>query len=494
MAISKPLKPDTSPTLPSTDETIDLFLCHNGADKAWVEALSEQIESETFDGTPQGRKLRVWFDKWDIDKGNNVIVEINKGLAKSRFVGVVISSEMLQASWPTFEWTHIVADDPTNRKGRLLPLFVRDFSEELQVRADFPAPFKALNWFDFRKKTECKRTFLQLIAKLRDQRPPRGRQRTPLASAAPLVTSVDRAPDVPDACNEIVLGNLLPVVFYPQTIWSASTTARRPPDVWAKVKDAAPFELKEERLYTFADLSAPTEPLREVISSSTVRTARIADWKTDPVRWKWVISLLNRCIRRRVFRLAVTRDERGRYYFRPNQDGTDRVWQNGSDPKRTVAARKENAEKTQSFWVHHAAWLSFLTLGEGLFLHVEPCYVFTSDGKIPLSGKAVTPLSVKWGGKERNAAILRHIVFGGRTLSSDKVQIHLQTGGQDVIVSSVPAHANANFGIADDHVQFRSLLEQVDDELELVANELGEEVLSSLSHEGRDDDDEAPEG
>lgn len=493
MAKAKNALPKLSASTPTPVETVDIFLCHNGADKAWVEALAEQVESETFDGLPTGRKLRVWFDQWDIDKGQNFVLEINKGLAQSRFVGVVISPEMLQAPWPAFEWTHIVADDPTNRKGRLLPLFVRDYSEKLQARADFPAPFKALNWFDFRKKGEFKKVFRQLIAKLRDQRPPRGRQRTPLASAAPLVTSVDRESDAPDTCNEIILGNLLPVVSYPQTIWSAATSCRLPTEVWAKVKDAAPFELKEERLYTFADLSAATEPLRAVINPQTVRTARIGEWKADPVRWKWVVSLLNRCIRHRVHRLAITRDERGRFFFRPNQDGTDRVWQNGRDAKRTVAAKKENPDKSQSFWVHHAAWLSFLTLGDRLYLQVEPCYVFTSDGNISLKGKVVTPLSVKWGGKERNAAILRHIVFWGRTLSSDKVQIHLSTGGQDVVVSSIPAHAQARFGIADDSIQFKALLEQVDDELELVANELSDEVLSSLGQEGSEDD-ESPNG
>jgi hypothetical protein len=42
---------------------------------------------------------------------------------------------------------------------------------------------------------------------------------------------------------------------------------------------------------------------------------------------------------------------------------------------------------------------------------IDPCNVFTSDGKQLLTGKSVGPLSMKWGGKERNAAILRHIVF-----------------------------------------------------------------------------------
>src|SRR3954454_11012062 len=105
-------------------ELIDLFLCHNGADKDWVRDLAEQIESETFDGQPDGRPLRVFFDEWDIDVGQNLILKINEGLKVSRYVAVAISPEFLDAPWPTLEWTHVVADDPTNRKGRLIPLFL----------------------------------------------------------------------------------------------------------------------------------------------------------------------------------------------------------------------------------------------------------------------------------------------------------------------------------------------------------------------------------
>ena len=109
-------------------EIVDVFLCHNGADKEWVRTLGEQIESETFDGTSSGRPMRVFFDEWDIDIGQNVPLRLNMALTASRYVAVIISPEMLAAPWPTFEWTHLVADDPTNRKGRIIPIFLRDYS------------------------------------------------------------------------------------------------------------------------------------------------------------------------------------------------------------------------------------------------------------------------------------------------------------------------------------------------------------------------------
>jgi hypothetical protein len=120
--------------------------------------------------------------------------------------------------------------------------------------------------------------------------------------------------------------------------------------------------------------------------------------------------------------------------------------------------------------VHHGAHLAFQPLGDRLFLCIEPCYVFTSDGKDLLTGKSVGPLSMKWGGKERNAAILRHIVFWSRTLSMGQTKIELQTGANTIVISGIPALARTNFGIDFDHIGFMSLLSQVEDELSLAAD------------------------
>ena len=212
----------------SRSELVDLFLCHNRADKDWVRTLAEHIESETFDGTPHGRPLRVFFDEWDIDVGQNVLVKINHGLSVSRYVAVIISPEFLEAAWPTLEWTHVVADDPINRKGRLIPLFYRDYSEALQKRAELPAPLKTFNWLDFRKPGNFKRNYQRLIRKVRDQLPSRGKRRRPLASLAPSATPLPSLEQdtsaAPDLVPDVVLGNLLPVESYPSTVWSARPT------------------------------------------------------------------------------------------------------------------------------------------------------------------------------------------------------------------------------------------------------------------------------
>lgn len=53
----------------------DIFLCHNGANKPWVESLAEQLETVRY----KDRYLGVVFDKWDFQKGKNIVLELEAG-------------------------------------------------------------------------------------------------------------------------------------------------------------------------------------------------------------------------------------------------------------------------------------------------------------------------------------------------------------------------------------------------------------------------------
>ncbi|HEX3150418.1 MAG TPA: TIR domain-containing protein [Gemmataceae bacterium] len=160
---------------------MDLFLCHNAADKEWVERLAEQIESETIDGNGGSRGMRVFFDKWDIDIGQNVVQRINLGLQQARLVAVIISPELLHGAWSTLEWSHIVSDDPVNNQNRLIPIFHRERSLDGVSTCELPAPFRSLNWIDFRSDADFDHSFRRLIRRIRGQPPERGTTRQPLA-------------------------------------------------------------------------------------------------------------------------------------------------------------------------------------------------------------------------------------------------------------------------------------------------------------------------
>jgi hypothetical protein len=467
-------------------EIVDVFLCHNGADKDWVRQLGEQLESETFDGSATGRLLRVFYDEWDIDVGQNLLVRLNQGLSVCRYLAAIISPEMLTAPWPTLEWTHIVADDPINRKGRIIPIFYRDYSAATGAFAELPAPFKALNWLDFRRPQEFRKSYSKLVRKIRNQPPSRGQRRRPLASSGgpvQLHNPLEEMAAAPDKVIEFILSNLLPVEDSPTTIWSAPTSAREPKDVWSVVPSASPFILEDKKLFTFADLSNETEPLRASIDETHIVSDPVGRWKDDPIKWRWAIQLLNKCLKGHFVGLPIRRDSKGRYFFLP-KEGAARIWKNGSDPERTVADKKTTSVGT-IFWVHHSAKLAFQALGDSMFICVEPNYVFTSNGKDSLEGKSVGPLSIKWGGKERNAAILRHVMFWARTLTKQTAKIEIATGSTPITVSAIPAFSRTQFGVEFDQIGIGSLIQQAEDELALAA-----EAAASLLDASNDSDED----
>ncbi len=451
----------------------DLYLCYNGADRSWVTNLAEQLESETIDGLPNSRPLRVFLDQWDIDSGESLIQKMNEGMKNSRYVATVLSPEFMKAPWPAFEWTHVVSVDPMNTQRRLIPLLLRDVSLDGKERIDLCAPFRGLKYLDFRRKEDFSRMFLALVRRIRGQPQERGALRPPLAGVAPVVASEEAEESWrPDKVEEVLLSNLLPVESLPAVIWSAETEARKKSDVLALVEHPPGFILKEERLYTFENLKSTKAALRKAVNVQTIgEPVASKEWLLRDDRRSWLMDLLNRCLTQHLSRLAVKKELRGRYFFRP-KDGANRVWANPGDMGREVAARKPNQGGTGFFWVHHAARMQFRRVGERVFLQIEPTYLFTSDGEMPLGGQSTGRLSMMWGGRQKNVDILRNFIFWAKAIAHRQPSIHIETNDLPIIVSTVPATAKMNVGIEDETVQIGSLLKQLDHELDDAANDV----------------------
>jgi hypothetical protein len=101
------------------------------------------LEAETISGTSDGRRIRVFFDEWDIEKSENIVVRLGEGLASGAFVAVIMSPEFFASDWTRFEWTDVVARDPANRGGRLLALRLRDLALDGTRRLALPAPSRS---------------------------------------------------------------------------------------------------------------------------------------------------------------------------------------------------------------------------------------------------------------------------------------------------------------------------------------------------------------
>ena len=123
----------------------DVFLCHTGIDKPWVERLAERLEAEAI----QGREVSVFLDKWDIDFGENILQRIEEGLQESRYLAVVLSPALTKADWPRLEWQSQVYDDPAGKKARILPIVLHKYDPDTEERLKVPLPLKILKCFDF---------------------------------------------------------------------------------------------------------------------------------------------------------------------------------------------------------------------------------------------------------------------------------------------------------------------------------------------------------
>lgn len=464
----------------------DLFLCHNSVDKDWVEDLGAEIEAEEWNG----RQLSVFLDKWDIEPGENILLKLNDALDSSRFVAVVMTPEMMGSEWCLAEVTATLANDPTNRTGRLLPLLVRDQHLATGQRLAIPPILRAFNHLDFRTKPKHKESFARLLARLRGEPAPRGRGRARSRSQTPaldLAPAIPARSDEPDQIQEAIISNLLEVRHIPTTIWSAPTSLRAHADL-PKGEHFEPFVLKEGRLLSFRDLGSEAGSLFEYIGSGVQRHG-VRDWRDDDARWRWVIELLNRHLRDHLRRAGVRFDGRsGRFFFMP-RDGGSAVLRWGTGTRRVVA--KAPDPERGGNWVHQAARLRFETLGPKLYLSIEPTYVFTTDGRTPVDKDKAGPLTMKWGGKERNGAILRHVLMWSDALAQGKKTSTIPCGRQSVLISRLPAVVRAPVGIVGDSVRFGALLQFTEQELNLTPP--GDAVFGYEDPEREIDDEDEEE-
>ena len=76
----------------------DVFLSHTGIDKAWVRTLGERLEQEGIEDRSDSRRIKVFFDEWDIDYGENIVNRLNEGLRQSRYLVAILSPEFLESS------------------------------------------------------------------------------------------------------------------------------------------------------------------------------------------------------------------------------------------------------------------------------------------------------------------------------------------------------------------------------------------------------------
>jgi hypothetical protein len=492
----------------------DIYLCHNGADKPWVEMLAERIEAQPY----CDRYLGVVLDKWDFPKGGNIVLDIERFIDAARFVGIVVSRAMLSAEWPTLERTIAVWSDPSGARGRVITL--------LRGNVTLPATLRMRNWIDFRDDSKFEQSFAELIRLLRGEATPRSKgsflpivaQSAPPYEPAPmLITSSVGA----DRINERLVSNLYRVTALPEKVYYAPTKMRKKEDVAKYCEHAPPFILREGKLYTFTDLST-SDVFRSALARADSRVAfdQFADWFSDDDYSRRAIELLNVCFKQHAWIRRMRSDSKGRYFFRPlpaerpkriawNIGGvrrwrevTTQHMRRAKQEDGTFAKKEDGSFVFEPFgWRHQGIRASFTRVMDRLMLKLEPTYLLTQeDGKTPRTAKWVGPVLSHWLNQERNGQILRSLRFWSLVLARSK-ELRIETGQSPICVDLTPTSGRLGFGIAADQMNFDRLMEaELADDVEVPQLEFSFGEESAIEYaaeteyaEEEREDEEAPE-
>ncbi len=237
--------------------------------------------------------------------------------------------------------------------------------------------------------------------------------------------------------------NLLEVLSLPEVVWYAGTEARQAKEVWEKT-DAnwlPPFMTYSEKLFTFDNLSTPTNPLYAVIDTNDIGKMTVEEF-TDAYGERCFVWMLNECFYRHLKAQGLWVDkDRMRAYFPRTDEGPRRI----KYQARLRRATRTVVKKTRNYWEHKSFRFRFERFGDVWTLVMLPGYVFTTDGKSDLlEGKVVNRLSTKREGRDYNNVVHNDLVFWTWVLSGEKHSIFVlntdSTGSQTGMIPPDEIH------------------------------------------------------
>ena len=74
----------------SQSKQYDIFISHSSGDQAFAGRLARELQSQGY---------KIWLDDWEILVGHNIVDEIYKGIANSKFVVVLLSKDACESEW-----------------------------------------------------------------------------------------------------------------------------------------------------------------------------------------------------------------------------------------------------------------------------------------------------------------------------------------------------------------------------------------------------------
>lgn len=118
------------------EKKYDIFISHASEDKdAIVRPLATILERLS---------VRVWFDEFSLQLGDNLTASIDKGLLESKYGLVVLSKSFLAKRWPEYEYRSLMTREIDGERV-ILPLWYDVTKDDVKNFSLYLADIKALS-------------------------------------------------------------------------------------------------------------------------------------------------------------------------------------------------------------------------------------------------------------------------------------------------------------------------------------------------------------
>jgi diguanylate cyclase (GGDEF)-like protein len=108
-----------------------IFLSHSSQNKPIARLVAHELKHAGFD---------VWFDEWMIALGDDIFLEIERGIEQSRAMMVLLSPPFLQSDWAKMERSAGTFRDPVGLERPIFPVIVE--------KCELPDSLKRVSHFD----------------------------------------------------------------------------------------------------------------------------------------------------------------------------------------------------------------------------------------------------------------------------------------------------------------------------------------------------------
>ena len=256
----------------------------------------------------------------------------------------------------------------------------------------------------------------------------------------------------PELISEPLHASLLPLSRVPFAVFAADTQYNKGNvqelfDVLNTNTDQNihyAFELRDNKLYTFHDLSTPNNPFHGTYDLSTVENLKSTDLWDSPDEHRLYVALLNRALRDSLSKKGVKFDpEHYRYYFLPEPTKIKRTFTYTSLAGRQTTKSIVNQPITQitnqpkPYWVHLAANLSFEHIApQQWVLTIRPERYLTTNGSDPYTHSSIGRKITRIKSTMYNWKYLQEIQLWREFITNARPRLILHLGRQSIIIEN----------------------------------------------------------